>query len=168
MLMSIEWVVWTIRRNFKGRTASNSCQTSWGCPRRPRCLPRKVFGACPSGMRPWDRPMICWRYYISQLVWEDLNVPPEDLVEIARERSLWVFILRLSPLRPETMTTFNKSQSESQTFFKKRNNYILFIYVDQILWHENCKRFRGETYRNITSFHRFTTEHTSIFKYETT
>ena len=31
----------------------------------PGCLPLEVFWARPTRRRPWDRPRICWRDYIS-------------------------------------------------------------------------------------------------------
>ena len=35
-------------------------------------------------------PWTCWRDYISRLSWENVGVP-QDLVEMARKRSIWIF-----------------------------------------------------------------------------
>ncbi|XDV12047.1 hypothetical protein PO909_000801 [Leuciscus waleckii] len=66
----------------------------------PGRLPGKVFRACPTGRRPWGRPRICWRDYVSRLAWERFGVPLEELEEMSRERPLWASLLRLLPLRP--------------------------------------------------------------------
>lgn len=42
----------------------------------------------PAERKPHGR--ICWRDYISQLVWEHFSILPEVLKEVARERELWV------------------------------------------------------------------------------
>ncbi|KAI3355102.1 hypothetical protein L3Q82_017969 [Scortum barcoo] len=49
----------------------------------PGRLPREVFQACPTGRRPRGRPRTCWRDYVSQLAWERLGVPPEELEEVS-------------------------------------------------------------------------------------
>ena len=36
--------------------------------------------------------------HISQLAWEHLDVPPEELVEVPGERSAWISLVRLLPL----------------------------------------------------------------------
>ncbi|KAK3564029.1 hypothetical protein QTP86_006952 [Hemibagrus guttatus] len=48
-------------------------------------LPGEVFWACPTGKRPRGRPRTRWRDYVSQLAWERLGVPPEELEEVSRE-----------------------------------------------------------------------------------
>ncbi|KAI3373259.1 hypothetical protein L3Q82_006385 [Scortum barcoo] len=45
----------------------------------PGRLPREVFQACPTERRPRGRPRTRWRDYVSQLAWEHLGVPPEEL-----------------------------------------------------------------------------------------
>ncbi|KAK3515257.1 hypothetical protein QTP70_013021, partial [Hemibagrus guttatus] len=52
----------------------------------PGRLPGEVFRACPTGKRPQGRPRTCWRDYVSQLAWERLWVPPEELEEVSGER----------------------------------------------------------------------------------
>ncbi|TWW60988.1 hypothetical protein D4764_05G0010780 [Takifugu flavidus] len=51
--------------------------------------------------RPLGRPRTRWRDYVSQLVWEHLGISPDVLEELAREREVWVSLLRLLPPRPE-------------------------------------------------------------------
>ncbi|TWW64250.1 hypothetical protein D4764_03G0012580 [Takifugu flavidus] len=64
------------------------------------CLPLEVFRTCPTRRWPRGRPRTRWRDYISRLAWERLGVPPEDLMEVARERAVWVSLLKLLPPRP--------------------------------------------------------------------
>ncbi|KAI3375654.1 hypothetical protein L3Q82_003714 [Scortum barcoo] len=52
----------------------------------PGRLPREVFQACPTGRRPRGRPRTRWRDYVSQLAWERLGVPPEELEEVSGVR----------------------------------------------------------------------------------
>ncbi|TWW67376.1 hypothetical protein D4764_02G0004170 [Takifugu flavidus] len=66
----------------------------------PGRLPGEVFRACPSGRRPPGRPRTRWRDYVSQLVWECLGIPPDDLEEVAGEREVWASLLRLLPRDP--------------------------------------------------------------------
>ena len=66
----------------------------------PGRLPGEVFRARPSGRRPRGRPRTRWRDYISRLAWERLGIPPEELVEVAGERTVWASLLRLLPPRP--------------------------------------------------------------------
>ena len=40
------------------------------------------------------------RSYLHQPAWERLCVPPEELVEVAGERSFWISLLRPLPARP--------------------------------------------------------------------
>ncbi|KAI3361250.1 hypothetical protein L3Q82_012922, partial [Scortum barcoo] len=42
----------------------------------------EVFQACPTGRRPRGRPRTRWRDYVSQLAWERLGIPPEELEEV--------------------------------------------------------------------------------------
>ncbi|TWW54485.1 hypothetical protein D4764_0145930 [Takifugu flavidus] len=67
----------------------------------PGHLPGEVFRACPSGRRPPGRPRTRWRDYVSRLVWERLGIPPEELEEVAGEKEVWAFLLRLLPPRPD-------------------------------------------------------------------
>ncbi|TWW57297.1 hypothetical protein D4764_07G0000160 [Takifugu flavidus] len=67
----------------------------------PGRIPGEVFGACPSGRRPPGRPRTRWRDYVSQLVWERLGIPPDELEEVAGEREVWASLLRLLPPRPD-------------------------------------------------------------------
>ena len=50
-----------------------------------------------TGKRPRRRPRTCWRDYVSQLAWERLGVPQEELVEVAEEREVWASLLRSLP-----------------------------------------------------------------------
>ncbi|KAI3364590.1 hypothetical protein L3Q82_011375 [Scortum barcoo] len=50
------------------------------------CL-REVFQACPTGRRPQGRPRTCWRDYVSQLAWEHLGIPLEELEEVSGSSS---------------------------------------------------------------------------------
>lgn len=67
----------------------------------PGRLPGEVFRARPTGRRPRGRPRTRWRDYVSQLAWERLGVPREELDEVAGEREVWVSLLRLLPPRPD-------------------------------------------------------------------
>ncbi|TWW55291.1 hypothetical protein D4764_09G0003400 [Takifugu flavidus] len=67
----------------------------------PGCLPGEVFRACPSGRRPPGRPRTRWRDYVSQLAWERLGIPPDEVEEVAGEREVWASLLRLLPPRPD-------------------------------------------------------------------
>ncbi|KAL1282365.1 hypothetical protein QQF64_001168 [Cirrhinus molitorella] len=49
----------------------------------PGRLPGEVFRACPTGKRPWGRPRTRWRDYVSWLAWERLEIPTEELEEVA-------------------------------------------------------------------------------------
>ncbi|KAI3371939.1 hypothetical protein L3Q82_006814 [Scortum barcoo] len=53
----------------------------------PGRLPREVFQACPTGRRPRGRPRTRWRDYVSQLAWERLGVPREELEEESGNQS---------------------------------------------------------------------------------
>ena len=67
----------------------------------PGRLPGEVFRACPTGRRPRGRPRTLLRDYVSRLAWERLGVPPEELEEVAGDRDIWVFLLKLLPTRPD-------------------------------------------------------------------
>ncbi|TWW73380.1 hypothetical protein D4764_15G0007740 [Takifugu flavidus] len=54
----------------------------------PGRLPGEVFRACPSGRRPPGKPRTRWRDYVSRLFWVRLGIPPDELEEVAGERSL--------------------------------------------------------------------------------
>ena len=43
----------------------------------------------------------CWRDFVSQLAWERLGTPPEELDEVAGKRELWASMLRLLPPRAD-------------------------------------------------------------------
>ncbi len=47
----------------------------------PGRLPGEVLRAFPTGRRPRGRPRTRWRDYVSQLAWQRLGVPPEELEE---------------------------------------------------------------------------------------
>ncbi|KAK3542555.1 hypothetical protein QTP86_029613, partial [Hemibagrus guttatus] len=55
----------------------------------PGRLPGEVFRACPTGKRPRGKPRTRWRDYVSQLAWECLGVPPEELEKVSGEREIW-------------------------------------------------------------------------------
>ena len=65
------------------------------------CLPGEVFRAPTTSRRPLGRPRTRWRDYDSQLAWERLGTPPEELDEVAGEREIWASLLRLLSLRPD-------------------------------------------------------------------
>ena len=71
----------------------------------PGRLPGEVFRARPTGRRPRGRPGTRWRDYVSRLAWERLGVPPEELEEVARDRDVWVSLLKLLPPRPDPRTS---------------------------------------------------------------
>jgi len=56
----------------------------------PGRLPLEVFQAPPTGRRPRGRPRTRWRDYISQLAWERLGIPQNELENVAGEREVWV------------------------------------------------------------------------------
>uniref|UniRef100_A0AAV2LL43 Reverse transcriptase domain-containing protein n=1 Tax=Knipowitschia caucasica TaxID=637954 RepID=A0AAV2LL43_KNICA len=66
----------------------------------PGRLPGEVFRARPTGRRPRGRPRTRWRDYVSQLAWERLGVPPDELEEVCVDREVWASLLRLLPPRP--------------------------------------------------------------------
>ncbi|KAK3565349.1 hypothetical protein QTP86_007138 [Hemibagrus guttatus] len=47
----------------------------------PGRLTGEVFRACPTGKRPRGRPRTRWTDYVSQLTWECLGIPLEELEE---------------------------------------------------------------------------------------
>nr|XP_049577496.1 glycine receptor subunit alpha-3 isoform X1 [Syngnathus scovelli] len=67
----------------------------------PGRLPGEVFRACPAGRRPRGRPRTRWRDYVSQLAWEHLGIPRDELDEVAGEREVWESLLKLLPPRPD-------------------------------------------------------------------
>nr|XP_049578940.1 vacuolar protein sorting-associated protein 4A isoform X1 [Syngnathus scovelli]XP_049578941.1 vacuolar protein sorting-associated protein 4A isoform X1 [Syngnathus scovelli]XP_049578942.1 vacuolar protein sorting-associated protein 4A isoform X1 [Syngnathus scovelli]XP_049578943.1 vacuolar protein sorting-associated protein 4A isoform X1 [Syngnathus scovelli]XP_049578944.1 vacuolar protein sorting-associated protein 4A isoform X1 [Syngnathus scovelli]XP_049578945.1 vacuolar protein sorting- len=67
----------------------------------PGRLPGEVFRACPTGRRPRGRPRTRWRDYVSQLAWERLGIPRDELDEVAGEREVWESLLKLLPPRPD-------------------------------------------------------------------
>uniref|UniRef100_A0A8C6NQ68 Reverse transcriptase domain-containing protein n=1 Tax=Nothobranchius furzeri TaxID=105023 RepID=A0A8C6NQ68_NOTFU len=68
----------------------------------PGRLPGEVFQARPTGRRPKGRPRTRWRDYVSHLARERLGIPPEELVQVAGEREVWAFRIRLLPPRPDS------------------------------------------------------------------
>ncbi|KAI2646443.1 Staphylococcal secretory antigen SsaA [Labeo rohita] len=54
----------------------------------PEHVPGEVFWACPTGRRPRRRPRTCWRDYVSQLAWQHLGIPLEELEEVSGEREV--------------------------------------------------------------------------------
>nr|XP_054604743.1 uncharacterized protein LOC129165490 [Nothobranchius furzeri]XP_054604744.1 uncharacterized protein LOC129165490 [Nothobranchius furzeri]XP_054604745.1 uncharacterized protein LOC129165491 [Nothobranchius furzeri] len=67
----------------------------------PGRLPGEVFRAGPAGRRPPGRPRTRWRGYISNLVRERLGVLPEELVEVAGERTVWSSLVGICPHDPD-------------------------------------------------------------------
>ena len=67
----------------------------------PGRLPGEVFRACPTGRRPRGRPRTRWRDYVSQLAWERLGIPRDELDEVAGEREVWASLLKMLPPRPD-------------------------------------------------------------------
>jgi len=66
----------------------------------PGRLPLEVFQARPTGRRPRVRPRTHWRDYISQLAFERLGIPQNELENVPGEREVWVSLLGLLPPRP--------------------------------------------------------------------
>jgi len=52
--------------------------------------PMEVFQARPTCRRHRGRPRTRWRVYISQQAWERLNIPQNELENVAVEREAWV------------------------------------------------------------------------------
>ncbi|TWW67330.1 hypothetical protein D4764_02G0003710 [Takifugu flavidus] len=52
--------------------------------------------------RPPGRPRTRWGDYVSQLAWERLGIPLDELEEVAGEREVWASLLRLLPPRPDS------------------------------------------------------------------
>ncbi|PWA22456.1 hypothetical protein CCH79_00015395 [Gambusia affinis] len=61
----------------------------------PGHLLGEVFRARPTGRRHWGRPRTHWRDYVSQLAWEKLGIPLEELEQMAGEREFWASLYRL-------------------------------------------------------------------------
>ena len=55
------------------------------------------------------------RLYVT---WEHLGVPLEVLVEVTRERSVWIFLLRLLQLRPEPRKRQKTKQKVMLLFYE--------------------------------------------------
>lgn len=78
------------------RGASKGCPGIWS-----RC----VLDASPK-MPHWDPRRYgewlgtCWRDYVSPLIWECLEVPPEELEEVARGMGVWPSLLKFLPPDP--------------------------------------------------------------------
>ncbi|XP_054915029.1 uncharacterized protein LOC129378663 [Poeciliopsis prolifica] len=51
--------------------------------------------------RSQGRPRTCWRDHVSQLAWERLWVPPQELQEEAGDRKDWASFLKLLPPRSD-------------------------------------------------------------------
>jgi len=66
----------------------------------PGRLPLEVFQSRPTGRRSRGRLRTHWRDYISQLAWECLGIPQNELESVAAEREVWVSLLGLLPLKP--------------------------------------------------------------------
>ncbi len=60
----------------------------------PGRLPRGLFQARPARKRPRGRPRSRWRDYISALAWEHLGILQSELADVAREREVWVSMLK--------------------------------------------------------------------------
>ncbi|KAI3357344.1 hypothetical protein L3Q82_015493, partial [Scortum barcoo] len=85
--------------SHREESAEGGLGICFGCPLD--ASPREVFQACPTGRRPRKgRPRTRWRDYVSQLIWERLGVPPEELEEVSGVREVWASLLRLLPPRP--------------------------------------------------------------------
>ena len=67
----------------------------------PGRIPGEVFRARPTGRRPRGRPKTHWRDYVSRLALERFRTPLEELDEVAGEREVWDFLLKLLPPRPD-------------------------------------------------------------------
>lgn len=50
---------------------------------------QQVFGACASGRISRSILRTCLRDYISQLAWECLGILLKEMIEVAKERSIW-------------------------------------------------------------------------------
>jgi len=68
----------------------------------PGRLPGEVFQSCPTGRRPGGRPRTRRRDFVSRLAWKTLGVPLEELEEVARDRDVWISLLKLLLPQPDS------------------------------------------------------------------
>ncbi|KAK3574348.1 hypothetical protein QTP86_005151 [Hemibagrus guttatus] len=113
----MSFLCWVVRRSLRDRVRSSVTREELGVEplllhiergqlrwlghlfqMPPGRLPGEVFRACPTGKRPRGRPRTGWRDCVSQLAWERLGVPPEELEKVSGEREVWASLLRLLPL----------------------------------------------------------------------
>jgi len=67
----------------------------------PGRLLLEVFQARQTGRRHRGRPRKRWRDYISQLAWEHLGIPQNELENVPGEKEVWVSLLGLLPTRSD-------------------------------------------------------------------
>ena len=53
------------------------------------------------GKRSRGQPKSCWRIYAKNLAWSRLEMPPAELLLVARDRDAWRFQLKLLPPKPQ-------------------------------------------------------------------
>lgn len=80
-------------------------------------------------MSYWGRPMTPWRDYIPWLVWEHINVPPDELKEGARHSEVWAFLLRLLLQKTNVSLIFSPVPvpTHFDVLFRSLNTGLLII-----------------------------------------
>ncbi|KAI3366230.1 hypothetical protein L3Q82_010039, partial [Scortum barcoo] len=70
----------------------------------------------PPGGGPGKTQDARWRDYVSQLAWELLGVPPEELEEVSGVREVWASLLRLLPPARPSPGSSDKGNIEDEGF----------------------------------------------------
>lgn len=55
--------------------------------------PVEIIHILQTGRRPQGRPRTQWREYLSNLAWECLGIPQEELETVAMEKDVWNSLL---------------------------------------------------------------------------
>ncbi|KAK3538287.1 hypothetical protein QTP70_034769 [Hemibagrus guttatus] len=88
--------LWVMTERIRSRIQAG--EMSFLC----RVVGRSLRGrVCPTGKRPQGRPRTRWRDYVSQLAWECLRVPPEELEEVdglISKDEMMAYFLRANPI----------------------------------------------------------------------
>ena len=139
----------------------------------PGRLPGEVFRAYPPRRRPRGRPRTHLRDYISLLDRERLSVHPEELEEVAGERSVWISLLRLLPhdTDPDKQQKMNERMIQFDVMANSWNLQIIYrynLYNPSAQW--NRKHFNNmwntfslwETFRNLHFRQQYIKTNTSM------
>ena len=62
---------------------------------------KQLMDALPSGKRPRGRPKTRWRNYVEDLAWSRVEIPPAELLLVAKDRNAWRSQLELLPPQPQ-------------------------------------------------------------------